>query len=109
LRFVKRVDPDRPWRFPGNTNAHSGTTMQSVIRALLERLKYLQNQVWALENVPIIFALRCSLWLLEFRAARRHHRCYWHGFTFAETSQLCPRCGHTTCEHVDNAQAEQRP
>lgn len=71
LRFVKRCDPDRPWQFPGNREAYAGTTMQSVIRALLERMRYLQSQVWCVENTFIVGFLKACLWLLEFRAARR--------------------------------------
>ncbi len=99
LTFVKRCDLQNPERFPGNENAYPGTTVQSVVRALLERLRYLQNQIWSLENVFVIFCLRCVLWLMEFRAARRHGHTYWKSLTFAETEPLCQKCGHTICEH----------
>ena len=99
LRFVKRFDLGRPWRFPGNMNGHAGTTLQGVLRVLIDRVLYLQNQIWAIENVLLLFLLRCSLWCLEFRAARRHGRSYWHGITFASTAPMCPKCGHTVCEH----------
>lgn len=97
LRFVKRFDPDRPWRFPGNGEAYAGTTMQSVIRALLERARYLQSQVWCVENIFIVGFLRACLWLLEFRAARRIGMIYWKSQTFAEKAPMCPTCGHTIC------------
>jgi hypothetical protein len=99
LRFVKRHDPVRPWRFPGNTESYPGTTLQSVIRALLERMRYLQNQIWSAENSLIISMLRFSLWLLEFRAARRHKRFYWFGWDYAESAAMCRICGHTVCKH----------
>lgn len=100
LRFVKRCSP--PEKYPGNHNAHSGTTLQSVIRCLLERLRYLQGQFWCLENAGCILLLRLSLWLLEFRAGRRHQRLYLRSLSFAETSKMCPQCGHTGCTHHQN-------
>lgn len=100
LRFVKRFDLGRPWRFPGNLNGYAGTTLQGVMRVLLDRIAYLQNQIWSVENFTIIKLLRLSLWCLEFRAARRHGRSYWHGITFAASAQMCPKCGHTVCDHT---------
>lgn len=99
LKFVKRHDPTDPTRFPGNTNSYEGTTSQTVLRALLDRTKYLQNQKWCVENVIIIFCTKLSIWLYEIRAARRHKRSYWHGLNYASTSYMCPKCGHTDCEH----------
>jgi len=100
LQFVKRCDRARPERYPGNTNSYPGTTLQSVIRCLIERLHYLQGQVWCLENWVILRALGLALWLLEFRAARRHKRFYWHGPKFATTARMCSMCGHTQCDCV---------
>jgi len=99
LQFVKRYDPQNPWKFPGNNNCYPGTTLQIVIRALLDRIKYLQNQVWCLENSIIKKLLQLTLWLLEIRAARRHKRSYWHGLRFAAESSICMICGHTVCDH----------
>lgn len=101
LRFVKRCDLERPWRFPGNHNAYPGTTLQSVLRCLCERVRYLQNQIWCLENVVVLLALRLAIWCLELRAARRHRRSYWHGLGFAERAPMCPDCGHTACDHYE--------
>lgn len=101
LQFVKRCDLAHPERFPGNTNAYPGTTMQVVIRVVLDRLKYLQNQIWCPENAVITKLLQAALWLLEFRAARRHRRSYWHGLKFAAEAPICTVCGHTVCEHEE--------
>jgi len=98
LQFVKRCEP--PERYPGNHDAYPGTTLQSVIRCLLERLRYLQGQFWCVENTLIIGMLRVALWLLEFRAGRRHHRLYLHGLKFAEKTPMCAMCGHTDCRHL---------
>jgi hypothetical protein len=99
LQFVKRWDPKDPKRFPGNFNAYPGTTLQSVMRCLCERVRYLQNQIWAPENCILLKCLQLGIWFLEFRAARRHGHTYFHGLKFAEQQPMCPHCGHTVCEH----------
>lgn len=99
LTFVKRCDHQNPSRFPGNKNSYPGTTLQNVIRALLERMRYLQNQVWCFENAIGIFCLQLALWLLEFRAGRRHGRIYLKSLHFSEFAPMCPNCGHTACKH----------
>ena len=101
LQFVKRCDLKNPARFPGNLNAYPGTTMQIVIRVVLDRIQYLQNQIWCPENAVITKLLQAALWLLEFRAARRHKRSYWHGLKFAAEAPICTVCGHTVCEHEE--------
>lgn len=99
LRFVKRCDLFQPERYPGNYCAYPGTTLQSVLRCLCERVRYLQNQISCPENVLVLFFLRAAIWLLEFRAARRHKRSYFRGLNFAEQAPMCPDCGHTGCKH----------
>jgi len=99
IQFVKRCDAVKPWRFPGNTNSYPGTTLQIVIRALLDRVAYLQHQIWCPENWLIMKLLQATVWLLEFRAARRHKFGYWHGLKYAAQSPICRECGHTVCEH----------
>lgn len=99
LTFVKRHDEENPTRFPGNRDSHPGTTIQNVLRALLERFRYLQRQHACLENVACIFCLRLSLWLIEFRAARRHRRFFIRSLSFAEHAPMCIKCGHTLCNH----------
>lgn len=100
VQFVKRCDLNNPERFPGNKNSYSGATLQMVMRVLLDRLNYLQNQIWCLENWVIIRLLRHAIWFLEFRAARRHGHSYWHGPVFASSAPLCKTCGHTICGHI---------
>jgi hypothetical protein len=80
LQFVKRCDPGNPTRFPGNTNAYPGTTIQCVLRALLERFRYLQKQVWAPENIACK-----SLYLVPL--------------SHAEKALMCDECLHTRCHH----------
>lgn len=99
LTFVKRHSVEEPEKFPGNFESYPGTTLQNVIRALLERFRYLHNQVWSLENLICILFLRLTLWLLEFRAARRHGKLYLKSLKYSEVTPMCIKCGHTFCHH----------
>lgn len=98
LRFVKREGPS----YPGNVGSYPGANLQSVLRACIDRANYLQGQHWCVENMLLIAALRLAIWLLEFRAARRHGRWYPHGLRFASEAKMCGMCGHTECLHFDN-------
>ncbi len=95
LTFVKRCDLAHPEKYPGNFDAYAGTTLQSVLRACCERVRYLQNQIPCWNNTLILRLLQISIWLLERRAAKRHKRPYAHGLTYAEKQAMCPKCGHT--------------
>lgn len=103
LTFIKRCDLEHPERFPGNTNAYPGTTMQAVIRCLIERIDYLDNQIPYENNRAIRKMFLQQLWLLEQRAAERHG--YLFNITPLEcyTNPMCPHCGHVICEQLDNA------
>lgn len=71
LVFVKRLGI----KYPNNFGyAHSGTTIQEVCRALIDRFKYVHSQDWYWINPVCISALRIILNLLELRAAKRHNR-----------------------------------
>ncbi len=102
LTFVKRNDP--PEKYPGNDSAYPGTLIQEVVRALLERVRYLDNQDYCPENTIIAGNLVQVLYLLESRAYRRHG-----GSDFAnqiaiedvEREEVCLICGHILCPHTD--------
>ena len=94
LRFVKRTGDI----YPGNDRAYPGTNCQEVIRALIDRLKYIDSQIHDYRNQAAISQLRDVLWLLESRAADRH------GLTIRnedvveiESLPTCPHCGHIVC------------
>ena len=108
LQFVKRHDAENPQRFPGNTSSNPGTTLQMVLRTLLDRVGYLQRQIWCPENWLITKLLQVTIWILEARAARRHGKGYWHGLAYASESPICRECGHTQCEHASTPNAELR-
>lgn len=66
LIFVKRLGE----KYPGNTGrARGGTYCQDVLRALIDRCKYLNNQIPCPQTIRIIELLRTALYLFEYRAA----------------------------------------
>jgi hypothetical protein len=70
LVFVKREGPG----YPGNVGHHSGTTTQEVLRALIDRAKYVNGQIPDERNDDVIALLRDAIEKLEHRAADRHDR-----------------------------------
>ncbi len=93
LVFVKREGPN----YPGNVGHHPGTTMQDVLRCLIERAKYVNNQIPCSETEEAIWHMGRAIVILERRAARRHgRRC---PFTTDELiyGETCKQCGHVGC------------
>jgi hypothetical protein len=93
LVFVKREGEN----YPGNIGHYQGTNLQEVIRALIDRLKYLNNQIPDESNLACIIKLRDCIWLLEDRAARRHNRDFDYYPSNIEFELTCPKCGHIGC------------
>jgi hypothetical protein len=104
LQFVKRCEPAE--KYPGNTDAYPGTTVQEVCRALIDRLKYVQEQSsktddfasWR-EDAQCIDALRSVIERLERRAARKHGRpmMFFGVVDGVEQEPTCATCGHIGC------------
>lgn len=97
LTFVKRVGPN----YPGNVHGHPGLLTQEVIRALIDRCKYMRNQGACVETDVIIDSLRTALYAFEVRAAR----CRGHAITLdtlvdIELIPICPTCGHIQCDQT---------
>jgi hypothetical protein len=93
LCFVKREGDG----YPGNVGHHPGTNIQEVLRALIDRVHYLNNQVADTSNLMVIDDLRHALRALELRAARRHNR-QPPEFQFdLEAQPHCAHCGHIGC------------
>lgn len=91
LTFVKREG----LKYPGNVGSYEGTNIQEVLRALIDRLVYLDNQAACSENNQILLFLRESIYLLERRAAYRHG----HYLTPRVSDEIellttCKKCGH---------------
>lgn len=103
LTFVKRTDPLDPKRFPGNFNSYPGTIIQSVIRCIINRIDYLQNQIPHKNNPAIRQRLLEILWLLEERAAERHGRDFDYRIEDMDKMPMCPHCGHVVCKELGNS------
>lgn len=99
LVFVKREGTG----YPFNIGHHPGTNCQEVIRALIERVKYLQRQAACDENERIIQLLRESLMLFEDRAAqKRGQRVLRLANKDFELLPACRTCGHVACDDNDH-------
>jgi hypothetical protein len=107
LSFVKRVGD----AYPGNAPpARHGPTTQEVIRALIDRTKYVDDQRESAHNESAIRALRTALYHLELRAAEERGdrdrfeaaiEAHLARFGFIEHMETCASCGHVACsKHV---------
>lgn len=70
LIFVKREGS----KYPGNIGSHPGTTMQEVLRVLIDRACYVNNQIYSGQTALAIEHMKLALYQLEIRAANRHNR-----------------------------------
>ncbi len=95
LVFVKREGEN----FPGNVGSNPGPTSQEVIRALLNRAHYVDNQKSFEENESVINALRLALFFLEVRAKRVRGETLSFGIDDAERIEYLPAC--KTCGHIE--------
>lgn len=97
LQFVKREGKD----YPGNEGSMPGTTTQEVLRALIDRMEYVNDQIPCPENFNVLRKLRESIYQLELRAAKRHGRTLY--ISDSELSKIemlptCVKCNHIGCE-----------
>lgn len=95
LRFMKRVGDGYPYNHPPT---YPGTNCQEVIRALIDRVKYLHRQIPHPQNGAILDGLRVALMAFELRAAERHGRELLITRTI-EFEPSCKQCGHIDCGH----------
>ena len=97
LRFMKRVGEG----YPHNTEPpYPGTNCQEVIRALIDRVKYLNMQIPHPQNDVILEGLRAALTAFEVRAAERHGREF-KAMEMIENEPSCLACGHIGCVHLE--------
>jgi len=95
LSFVKRQGEN----YPGNTSHYEGTNLQEVLRALIDRIKYLDNQIPDYRNKNVLDYLRWSMLQLEYRAAERHSRdLVINQWQAIEDYPTCMFCKHIGCE-----------
>jgi len=93
LAFVKRKGA----KYPGNNSTHSGTTNQEVLRAVVDRLGYVDYQIPHERNRHAWEYIKSAIWELEARAAERHGRPI-PDIQEAVYGILCPKCNHAGCE-----------
>lgn len=106
LQFVKREG----LKYPGNVGHYPGTTMQEVLRALIERARYVNNQIACAETEAAIGCMETALLLFEMRAARRHKRHL--DATAVEdvvSGATCVTCGHVGCKGHAAEPQQQEP
>jgi hypothetical protein len=99
ITFMKRIGS----HYPGNTGeAHPGTNCQEVLRVLIDRVKYLDDQIACSENKDILDYLRHALLRFEQRAARIRQKPLAYladkGMCNIEDLPTCKTCGHIECE-----------
>lgn len=98
LTFMKREGEG----YPGNVGHYHGTNLQEVMRALIDRAKYLDGQIPHQVNAEIVVHLRQCIRMLEERANDRHGisngRLWW---TDIEHMPTCHICGHIFCHHEE--------
>ena len=95
LTFVKRVGEG----YPGNLTDYPGTNMQEVLRALIDRCKYVENQIPDERTRAAMWHLRRAMVQLEVRAAERHGREWDIGNNLdIERYRPCEKCGHIGCD-----------
>ena len=95
LMFFKREGS----KYPGNVGINPGTNIQDVLRVLIDRVQYLNNQVPCSQNLRVLSALRVSIIFLEERAAERHALPPRDiTGTDVENEPYCPQCGHWACK-----------
>jgi len=95
LTFVKREGEG----FPGNTGHYPSTNLQSVLRACIDRLTYLQGQIPDDRNLNAINNIGHAVRLLEERAMERHGFNPKISIHEAATLPMCDVCGHVICHH----------
>lgn len=98
LQFVKRIGE----KFPGNQEPrYEGTTTQEVIRALIDRTKYVNAQRPSVHNLQAIRDLRSALVEFEMRAAHERDEsfaiCAIVALEEPELAPICAQCGHILC------------
>lgn len=95
VTFVKRQGA----KFPFNSGVHGGTNVQEVLRALIDRTKYLLSQEACAETEAALGNLQSALLHYEVRAARRHDR-HLDLYSVDQLSNLptCETCRHIGCD-----------
>lgn len=94
LTFVKREGSG----YPGNVGHYSGTTTQEVLRALINRAIYVNNQLPCAETMESIDLMKRIIYIYEIRAAQRHGREITFNVEEAVYGETCVKCNHVGCK-----------
>jgi hypothetical protein len=100
ITFVK----NRGGKYPGNDgDPHLGILCQELMRVLIDRMSYLNNQGSCAETEHALAAVRQALGWMEVRAAR----CRGDAIDLPHADSLegmltCPVCGHNCCTRGDH-------
>ena len=98
IGFMRRVGS----RYPGNVDTSPGTNCQEVLRVLIDRCKYLNEQQPCFQTETIIYMLRTALWMFESRAkavkGKKLHPLAAKHIGVIEALPTCSTCGHILCE-----------
>lgn len=107
FRFVKRVGDSNP------EPAYEGVTTQEVLRALVDRTKYVDGQRPSVANKLVLSNLRQALRWLEVRAAEERDDDISAGAIIdmqePELEPTCQGCGHLLCGRSHEPTAELTP
>lgn len=82
--------------YPGNEEAYPGTLTQEVLRALIDRTKYVDRQIPHSCNKEAIRSFRHVLAIFEDRAAYRHGKTFVFDGTDPIESYVPDTNGHLT-------------
>jgi len=95
IQFVK----NRGMKYPGNAGEpQPGIICQELLRILIDRTAYLNNQGACSETEHALAALRSALGWFEVRAARcREEYINLPHAESLEREPVCPSCGHSCC------------
>jgi hypothetical protein len=100
LVFVKNIGE----KYPGNTGEpHGGVLTQEVLRVLIDRTKYLNEQGACFETEMALAAMRQALAWYEVRAARcRGTHIEGSHADVLDNAPVCTTCGHNQCHRTEH-------
>lgn len=100
IQFVK----NRGEKYPGNAGEPQlGIICQELLRILIDRTAYLNNQGSCAETEHALAAMRAALGWFEVRAARcREEFIDLPHASSLEQEPTCPSCGHSCCGREDH-------
>lgn len=98
VRFVRRRGEDARLL----DARHAGVLGQELLRVLVDRTLYLNDEDPCNEDVEIVQKLRDCLRLYESRAARRTIE----KLSMPEKADACPVCHHLLCVHRERGRLE---